>query len=270
MPTPEVEKRLEEIKAKQRKRGVIEPLVGRHWPQEEITNTPRRVLAHHLREIPRANANEGVHSRYPTYGEHYDITTLQSSFPDFTRVVKEKIREAKKQRTQVKWLDIGPGGVANFAPYFDSIDPHRSLITLHTISPEQILPRKKRTGSKTKKTITLSSGSKMSVAQMVPNPEYKKWKGRLRHHVGAIETYDPAKFKDRFHIIVSYLGGTHYTPHPHETVVKVARLLAQNGKAFLHTSRKINLDKLRAELGEEFTIMHPASENSDLVIHRTK
>ncbi len=261
MPTPEVEKRLEEIKAGQRKRGVIEPLVGRD------SNMRRLNL---LRQIRNARAKQN----YVSLGIHYHTREVQIMFPDFESTVKERIKEAEKEKRQIKWLDIGPGIASKFMPYFEKLDPQNKHIALHTLSPEQILPRKKRTGNKTKKIITLSSGAKMKVSEMIPNREYTKWKGRLRHHVGAIETYDTAKLRDKFHIIVSTLGGAYYTLHPEATLVKIATLLKIGGTAFLHCNmnRWPELANVRTTLGDKFKVTeaNQLTQNGGVIITRLK
>ncbi len=265
MPSRKVEQMLEQIKRKQRARGVIEPLVGRHWQKEGIEQEARQEFARDLRLARRQMYvhPSGVPAEYSARGIHYGESTnlarnaLKNT--EFQGFLYEKLAEAKREKKKIRWLDIGPGLARNFMPFFEEIDPEGRFVDLHTLSPEQILPENKRT-SKVTEELPLSS-AKITIRSQISNPEWEKWKDRLNHHVGAIETYEPKKLGGKFHAIISVLGGTYYTRQSAQTLVKVAKLLHPKGKAFLHIPSYRNreeidlrLDETRKRIGGNFEV----------------
>lgn len=246
MPSPEVERRLEEIKAKQRKRGVIEPLVGRHWPEEGVEQKERLRLARRLRDHLRRSNEQRFH--YLLAGDHYDLPNgrIHLFFPEFQSTIQKKLRKAKRKKTKIKWLDIGPGYPEYFMPYFEKIDRTGRTINLHTLSPDQILP--KHFGLKDTET-------------KISNHQYNRLKSRLTHHVGAIETYNQNKL-GKFDVIVSISGGLRHSEHPIEALTKVAQLLKRKGKAYLHLSsyiedERFDVRRLQPLIGSDFKIETP-------------
>ncbi len=240
MPLQEAEEELERIKAAQRNRGVIEPLVVRDELHEARRKFARALLV--ARTQP-----------YPALGMHY--LSLPQKFPTFPSFVEQILSSAAVQKSRIRWLDIGPGLPVHFMPYFELIDPERKLIDLHTLSPEQILPKKKRdpVGELPKRTINLPNRRSLQSRAQIDNPEYKKWKNRLTHHVGAIETCDPRKL-GKFHAIVSIMGGIYHTRHFNEVVEKTAEMLERGGTAFIDFTGGERLGEAQAILGDRFKV----------------
>ncbi|MFH1247513.1 MAG: hypothetical protein V1644_03980, partial [Candidatus Micrarchaeota archaeon] len=171
MPLPETERRLEELKANQRKRGVIEPLVGMDWKHENLQNA---------RDTHKFDIKAARHSIIPGYGyycvgTHYEQRTKQG-FPEFEEFVQKHLARARQKQEKIRWLDIGPGLPKNFMRYFEGMDPENNKVELHTLAPHQILPERKRTGKVREELNT--SGRKMRVREMEPNPQYAQWKDR--------------------------------------------------------------------------------------------
>ncbi len=240
MPTPEVEKRLEEIKAQQRKRGVIPALQGRHWPKEGIEQPVRQQLALDLEK-----ARKGT--QYLVLGTHYE-RQMRTDFPDFKRFVAEKIGKAKLEKRRVRWLDIGPGHPFYFMTYFDHLAPEgTNVVDLHTLSPEQILPKGKNTPQ------DQPPQTPKQLKDWLDYLAFRRFKHRLTHHVGAIETHDSKKL-GKFHIIVSSIGGTLYSKQPQETLLKVAKLLHRGGRAFVDAPSHTNIPELQKQLGRSFSV----------------
>lgn len=238
MPTAEIEKKLGEIKAAQRKRGIIPALQGRHWPEEGVEHKKRQQLAEDLKKAKRG-------TEYLVLGTHYE-RQMRSDFPDFKTFVKQKVGEAKKEKRMIRWLDIGPGHPFYFAPYFDNLaPPGDNVIDLHTLSPEQILPKGKTQQNPPQTPKQLKDWLNYVIHQRLKN--------RLTHHVGAIETHDPRKL-GKFHIIVSSFGGTLYSKQPLETLSKVAKLLRAGGKAFVDAPRHLDTNQLQKHLGRSFNV----------------
>lgn len=244
MPVERTPDRLEKIKRRQAKRGVIESLRGRNWPRENIFQKSR---SSHTNAVmwARERLSSGL-GPYGYFGNHYQGVPSPEVERSLVHVVGEALEKAKKGKEKIRWLDIGPGDPTNFMPFFKEVDPRNKLIDLHTISPEQIRH---------------------------PNrSEYEDLEKRFTHHVGTIETYDPRKL-GQFHLIVSIVGGTFYTGHHLEVLEKVARLLHKGGKAVLEipplTRRPVNtynlVDLLSTKLGPTFKV---ESGKNHLVITR--
>ncbi|MFH1247514.1 MAG: class I SAM-dependent methyltransferase [Candidatus Micrarchaeota archaeon] len=234
MPLPATQRRLEELKANQRRRGVTEPLVGMDTEARKHHASDIKYARKHLTS-PIIQTNGGLIAiAYHALGDHYQYQ-MPESFPRFAGFIRRQLKQAESNE-KIRWLDIGPGIVRNFMPYFKEIDPSGALIDLHTLSPEQILPRKK---------------------YKQPNPDFQKWNERLTHHVGTIETYDPKKL-GKFHVIVSIVGGTGYTRQPIETTAKVANMLHTGGKAFISLEGtgipRERLKTIQKTLGENFEV----------------
>ncbi|MDO8428916.1 MAG: hypothetical protein Q7S92_06935 [Candidatus Diapherotrites archaeon] len=243
-----VNKRIE----KQRKRGVIPSLYGffdRKY--SHLIDSPRKRLKDSIRMARKHQMPTGTY--YSTVGGHY--ANMDHYFGKlFESFIQGQIKLTQAQGLKpVRILDIGPGLTERFMHGLRRLDPTLKHMQIHTISPEQINPKTRRTQN-VQRVLTLSSGERLPVFEQEPNPNYEK---RLRHHVQAIETINPKKFKRKFDVIVSVWGGTRYAIEPvTETIIKVARLLNPKGKAFLHTAtlRPADLEILEKELGKNYDI----------------
>ena len=150
--------------------------------------------------------SRGIPLEYELLGNHY--SSLETGSPSFKPHLDAALFHARSSGVKTRWLDIGPGLPENFMPYFEKIDSNAELIELHTLAPEQILPRTKE-------------------------DNYSKWKKRLTHHVGMLETYNTRKLGE-FNIIVSSASAFMHSKYPVENLYKTCELLAPMGSAYIH------------------------------------
>lgn len=238
------------------------PVSEKLYKSNAAQYSDRKELARNIKFGARKEKN--VHAgeyRYNYLGNHYESLSKEelpySRFKDeFNSHVASLIMRYSIAGGKISWLDIGPGRVHNFMPYFERIDPENKFVELHTLAPNQILPKKAIVAG-TKMSKRLINARNIEMRNRIQNPDYEKWKTRLTHHVGVIETY-PIRKLGTHHVIVSLMGGLYHNNHPLESMVKTAQMLCTGGKAFLEylpSNANSNLvDKVEKKLGKKFTV----------------
>lgn len=228
----------------------------------------RRELAFNLKYLARKRkyGQLGRKSDYHYLGEHYTDLRFGALNLPFKLHLNQIMERAGKCGEKVRWLDVGPGVPTTFMPFFQQLDSSNELIELHTLAPEQILPKRRVTFDPV-----------IGKYTRVDNLEYSQWKPRLKHHVGAIETYNTKKLGE-FDVIVSIAGGVAYSGDAYkDTAVKSAKMLAPGGRAFiqygfksLKENHRDTLQYLRLGLGRNFKIRSWDKSNKLIEVIRVK